>query len=298
MQQKTLFCRMVFCKRLLSLEHRRHFGENRLMEKKFLIIDDYDDLRTALAESFSKNGNIIKTTNNRDDGIRLMKTAGFDVIITDLDGNDLIIEDDESTEDGAEYLPEEIEVEQRSQVKAFKISIPNYKNGKFSDAEIKDCVETILKYKTKYIDRNKNINERREKIEFEIPSVLSLMDCILDYLTKRVEKLGVVNNEKSNLFVALDEAFVNAVKHGNKFDVAKNIRIVADITPKEARFTVEDEGEGFDVSSIPDPTDIENLFKTSGRGVMFMYNIMDEVAYNAKGNRITLVKKCENPTGA
>ena len=264
------------------------------MEKKFLIIDDYDDLRTALAASFSKNGNIIESTDNRDDGVNLMKGDKFDVIITDLDGDELIIEDEAT----AEYFPEEfeeeeIEVEHRSHIKAFKICIPNYKNGKFSDEEIKDCVETILKYKTKYIDRNKDIKERQEKIEFEIPSVLGLMHCILDYLTKRVEKLGVVSPEKSNLFVALDEAFVNAVKHGNKFDAAKNVRIVADITPKEARFTIEDEGEGFDVSAIPDPTDIKNLFKTSGRGVMFMYNIMDEVAYNTKGNRITMVKKSE-----
>jgi serine/threonine-protein kinase RsbW len=108
----------------------------------------------------------------------------------------------------------------------------------------------------------------------------------------------LVNPERSNLFVALDEAFVNAVKHGNKFDAGKTIRIVADVTPKEARFSIEDEGEGFDISTIPDPTDIENLFKTSGRGVMFMYNIMDEVVYNEKGNRITMVKKSEKQTEA
>ncbi len=266
------------------------------MEKKFLIIDDYDDLRTALVKSFSKNGNIVETTDNRDDGIRLMKADKFDVIITDLDGDQLVVENDENSEDAPSCFPEELEVEeveQRSHIKAFKICITNYKSGKFSDKEIKNCVETILKYKSKHIDRDRDIQNRHEKIEFEIPSVLNLMHSILEYLVKRVEKLGIVNPERSNLFVALDEAFVNAVKHGNKFDAAKNIRIVADITPQEARFTIEDEGEGFDVSAIPDPTDIENLFKTSGRGVMFMYNIMDEVAYNAKGNRITLVKKSE-----
>lgn len=269
------------------------------MKKKFLIIDDYDDLRTALDASFSKNGNIVTITDNRDEGIRLMKADKYDVIITDLDGDELVIKDEEIAEDAPECFPEEfekVEVENRSHIKAFKICIPNFNNGKFSDEEVKTCVETILKYKSKHIDRNKDIVNRHEKIEFEIPSVLDLMHSVLEYLTKRVEKLGIVNLERSNLFVALDEAFVNAVKHGNKFDAAKNIHIIADITPKEARFTIEDEGEGFDVSSIPDPTDIENLFKTSGRGVMFMYNIMDEVVYNEKGNRITMVKKSENQT--
>ena len=120
------------------------------------------------------------------------------------------------------------------------------------------------------------------------------MHGILDYLIKRVEKVGLVNPESSNLFIALDEAFVNAVKHGNKFDVAKLVRISADVSPKEARFTVEDEGEGFDISAIPDPLDPENLFKTSGRGVLIIHNVMDEVKYNERGNRVEMVKKSEN----
>src|SRR4029078_7428428 len=101
----------------------------------------------------------------------------------------------------------------------------------------------------------------------------------------------VIKVEQSNLFVALDEAFVNAVKHGNKFHSRKLIRIAAEVTKQEARFAIEDEGEGFDVNSIPDPLDPENLFKTSGRGVLFIYNIMDEVKYNERGNRLTMVKK-------
>jgi serine/threonine-protein kinase RsbW len=266
--------------------------QTKKMEKKFLIVDDYDDLRTALAEEFGKNGNIIETTNNRDDGLRLMENDGFDVIITDLDGDELIVETEVVDEEISTCFPEEIEPEEkRSHIKAFKICIPNFKNGKFTDKEVTECVETILRYKSRYIDRHNAVQERHEKIEFEIPSVIDLMHSVLEYLLKRVEKLGIVNPEQSNLFVALDEAFVNAVKHGNKFDATKNIRIVADVTPKEARFTIEDEGEGFDVTAIPDPTDTENLFKSSGRGVMFMYNIMDEVVYNEKGNRITMVKK-------
>src|SRR5206468_12943408 len=96
-----------------------------------------------------------------------------------------------------------------------------------------------------------------------------------------------------NLLDALDEAFVNAVEHGNKFDAAKLIRISADVSSKEAKFTIEDEGEGFDVNAIPNPLDPENLFKTSGRGVLFIYNIMDEVKYNERGNRLTMVKKSD-----
>ena len=117
------------------------------------------------------------------------------------------------------------------------------------------------------------------------------MHSILDYLMKRVEKVGIIEAENSNLFVALDEAFVNAIKHGNKFDANKIVRISAEVSPTEARFTIEDEGEGFNVAEIPDPTNPENLFKTSGRGVLIIHNIMDEVRYNERGNRLTMVKK-------
>jgi serine/threonine-protein kinase RsbW len=124
--------------------------------------------------------------------------------------------------------------------------------------------------------------------------VISLMHGILDYLMKRIEKIGIVSSNDSNLFIALDEAFVNAVKHGNKFDATKLVRITAEVSTKEARFTIEDEGEGFNVAEIPDPTDTENLFKTSGRGVLIIHNVMDEVRYNERGNRLEMIKRSNN----
>ena len=91
--------------------------------------------------------------------------------------------------------------------------------------------------------------------------------------------MGLIQPERSNLFIALDEAFVNAVKHGNKSDPKKLLRITAELSPKEACFTVEDEGEGFDVGEIPDPTNPENLLKVCGRGILFMRSFMDEVGW-------------------
>jgi serine/threonine-protein kinase RsbW len=120
-----------------------------------------------------------------------------------------------------------------------------------------------------------------------------LMNGVLQYLLERVTKLGLIQPERSNLFIALDEAFVNAVKHGNQNDPTKLVRITAELSPKEACFTVEDEGKGFSVQDIPDPRDPANLFKSSGRGVLLIYNIMDEVEYNAQGNRVKMVKRPE-----
>jgi serine/threonine-protein kinase RsbW len=143
------------------------------------------------------------------------------------------------------------------------------------------------------VDDPSLLSHTHEKIEFELPSDLALMNGVLQYLLERVAKLGLIAPEKSNLFIALDEAFVNAVKHGNKNDPTKLVRVGAELSPREACFTIEDEGEGFDVQTIPDPCDPANLFKSSGRGVLLIYNIMDEVEYNAQGNRVKMVKRPE-----
>ncbi len=264
------------------------------MQKKILIVDDHDDLSTALTSEFSRLGHLVETRESRAEAVELIEGKKFDLIISDLDGEHLITEPNKEDDD-LTCLPRAVVVEDsRSNIKAFKICVAKYKDGEFTEEELKNFVETTLDYKAKFVDQKKIVQNWREKIEFEIPSLISLMHSILDYLMKRVEKSGVVNAENSNLFVALDEAFVNAVKHGNKFDSTKLVRISAEVSTKEARFTIEDEGEGFNVAEIPDPTDTENLFKASGRGVLIIHNVMDEVRYNERGNRLEMIKKSEN----
>lgn len=262
------------------------------MQKKILIIDDHDDLETLLAKEFSAKGHLIKSIEDRDEAVELLESEEFDVIVTDLDGEHLVAAKNGNSED-LSCLPE-AETASRSNIKAFKLCISNYKKENFTEDELKYFVETVLDLKSCCVDKKEVIQDWHEMIEFEVPSYVSLMHDILGYLMKRVEKSGVVNPETSNLFVALDEAFVNAVKHGNKFNSEKLVRISVEVSKEEARFTIEDEGEGFNVNEIPDPRDPENLFKTSGRGVLFIYNIMDEVRYNERGNRLTMIKKSEN----
>ncbi|MEO6588270.1 MAG: ATP-binding protein [Pyrinomonadaceae bacterium] len=262
------------------------------MQKKILILDDHDDLKTLLTNEFSKRDYLVRSTEDRSEAVKLIQTENFDLIITDLDGEHLLPSKN-GNDDEVSCLPDQIS-SIRSNIKAFKICISNFKTEQNSEEELKYFVETILNLKARCVDKKESIKELHEKIEFEVPSYVSLMHDILDYLMKRVEKSGVVNPETSNLFVALDEAFVNAVKHGNKFNAEKLVRIIAEVSKDEARFTIEDEGEGFNVNEIPDPRNPENLFKTSGRGVLFIYNIMDEVRYNERGNRLTMIKKSEN----
>jgi serine/threonine-protein kinase RsbW len=263
------------------------------MKRQILIIDDHDDLCSALKKEFTNLGHLVKTVETRAEAIAIDELDNFDIVITDLDNSPIASEIAHHKTDSTclPDFPKKESIEET--IKAFKLCATNFRRENFVEEELKTLVEITLNFKEQFVDETELVQNIHENIEFEIPSAISLMHCILDYLMRRVEKLGLVNPENSNLFIALDEAFVNAVKHGNKFDVAKLVRITADVSAKEARFTVEDEGEGFDVSAIPDPLDPQNLFKTSGRGVLIIHNVMDEVKYNERGNRVEMVKKSE-----
>jgi len=270
------------------------------MQREILIIDDHDDLASELSKVFARTGHNVKVLESRAEAVEMGDLGDFDLVVTDLDVHpgepEERIEDDQCLPDPIDAgVKEEVKAFVKKEVKAFKICASSFRRADqdFDEEELKNIVTTVLDYKSQFVDRRAYVQSLRETIQFELPSSLSLMHTVLGYLMRRVEKLGVVEAEQSNLFVALDEAFVNAVTHGNKFDVSKLIRIAAEVSGKEAKFTIEDEGEGFDINAIPDPLDPENLFKTSGRGVLFIYNIMDEVKYNERGNRLTMVKKSE-----
>ena len=106
---------------------------------------------------------------------------------------------------------------------------------------------------------------------------------------------GVANATLFAIRLAMEEALINAIKHGNRLDPHRRIRLSADIDERRVRITVADEGAGFDPAAVPDPTADENLEKPCGRGIMLMRAYMDEVEYNARGNEVRMVKRRPGP---
>jgi serine/threonine-protein kinase RsbW len=242
-----------------------------LMDKRRILIVDNNDELGVLEAALGRLGHEIIVAVARDTAVHRADLDSFDLIISDLSEED---------------------------VRAFKMGAANYLRLPYNRDELREIVEQTLSHKLQYVDDPSLLSHVHEKIEFELPSDLGLMNGILEYLQERVAKLGLIKPDRSNLFIALDEAFVNAVKHGNKNDPSKLLKITAELSSKEAAFTVEDEGEGFDIREIPDPCDPANLFRTSGRGVLLIYNIMDEVEYNAQGNRVKMIKRPDAPVEA
>jgi serine/threonine-protein kinase RsbW len=269
------------------------------MEKRrILIVDNNDELRVLLEQALGRLGHEVVVTGEREKALRRDDLDSFDLIISDL--SEAEVNGEPISELHRKHLVTPLSAQNNGVgvIKAFKMGAANYLRVPYNRDELREIVEQTLANKLRYVDDTSAFSHVHEKIEFELPSDLALMNGVLEYLQERVAKLGLIRPERSNLFVALDEAFVNAVKHGNKNDLTKLVKITAELSPKEAAFTVEDEGEGFNIQEIPNPCDPENLFRTSGRGVLLIYNIMDEVEYNAQGNRVKMIKRPDVPVDA
>ena len=90
--------------------------------------------------------------------------------------------------------------------------------------------------------------------------------------------------------LALEEAFINAVRHGNKMDPSKQIKIDYSISNDKIEISVTDEGSGFKPNSVPDPRCGENIYKTDGRGLFLISSYMDVVDFNKTGNCVHMVR--------
>ncbi len=121
--------------------------------------------------------------------------------------------------------------------------------------------------------------------------MIELVQSVLDDLTELVD----FDEETVHwMGMALREALNNAIKHGNKLDPGKHVRVTFDLLPETLEIKVLDEGDGFDVASLPDPTEPANLLKPSGRGIFYMRKFMDRLEFKTeknKGTEVHLVKK-------
>ena len=90
--------------------------------------------------------------------------------------------------------------------------------------------------------------------------------------------------------LAVEEALVNAIKHGNRMDRDKKIHISYRITPDRLEVNIADEGPGFDPDDVPDCMAAENLERPCGRGLLLIRHYMNEVIFHPPGNRVTMIK--------
>jgi serine/threonine-protein kinase RsbW len=130
-------------------------------------------------------------------------------------------------------------------------------------------------------------------LEMELPSMLPEKDIALNKLLADLHERKFIRSDEEDmkLRLVLDEALVNAIKHGNKFSERKKVLAGLYETPTHWSLRIEDEGEGFKPSDVPDPDDPESLLLEHGRGIVLMKSIMDDVRYYRNGSCLVLLRK-------
>ena len=113
----------------------------------------------------------------------------------------------------------------------------------------------------------------------------------LEVIVAALGVAGYTPDEAFGVRLALEEALVNAVKHGNRGDPAKRVRLRFRVMAGRFVAEVEDEGGGFDPQQVPDPFAPENRERDGGRGLLLIRHYMSWVRYNAAGNRVILCKR-------
>ncbi|MEX1136125.1 MAG: ATP-binding protein [Balneolales bacterium] len=128
-----------------------------------------------------------------------------------------------------------------------------------------------------------------------IPSDLENLEDVQNFSEKIKEWANLEENNATAVSLALSEAVTNAIIHGNKENVKKKVNIQAKLSNNVLHILIEDEGEGFTPSRLPNPLAEENVLKISGRGVYLMNQFCDKVKYSDKGNLLTLTFNLDMP---
>ena len=126
----------------------------------------------------------------------------------------------------------------------------------------------------------------------------SKSSAIVEVYNEILSKLKEHNFDKDDIFavhLTLEEAFLNAVKHGNKMDPTKKVKIDYSVNPEKVEITITDEGTGFEPESVDDPRFGSGLYEPGGRGLLLMNSYMDIVKYNEDGNSVYMVRYKEKP---
>jgi serine/threonine-protein kinase RsbW len=127
-------------------------------------------------------------------------------------------------------------------------------------------------------------------ISVTIPSAQAAGKQIVERVVRQLEEAQWASHDVFGVHLAVEEAIVNAIKHGNRHDASKQVRVACRVSTETFWIEIIDEGAGFDPDQLPDPTADENLECPCGRGVLLMRNFMTRVEFSEQGKRVVMEK--------
>lgn len=138
-------------------------------------------------------------------------------------------------------------------------------------------------------------------VRLTLPSEIRLVDLAHEASERLAAVAGLTEDQALNVGIAVREAVINAMKHGNRLDPSLKVDVVFSVKPNRLLATVRDEGEGFDPSATPDPTNPENLLRATGRGLLMIRAFVDDVRFKyreGRGMEIRMEKRVNSAPSA
>jgi serine/threonine-protein kinase RsbW len=137
-----------------------------------------------------------------------------------------------------------------------------------------------------------------QRVSYTLDSTVETVDSAEEKATRIAAELGFPEDEVMQISMAVREGAVNAVLHGNAYAAEKKVTLAFERTAEDLVIIIRDQGNGMDLSKIPNPLAPENLLKTSGRGIFLMRSFMDvvEIRPSQTGTELKLIKHVHGPT--
>lgn len=289
-----------------------------------LIVDADETARSVLQRKLSRSGYNVVSFEKAEDVLYILKSGELkiDLIISDvklrkMDGIELL-QRVKAMDVPLPVLLITGKGNVEDAITALRLGVDDFIRKPFDANDVVSSVYSIIRRR-----QEEKIAEsfgrfiKYEKTVYTIPNDISLISTISYQLTRNLVSMGFCNKTTSeNISFALKEAIANAVCHGNlevsssirehsgirgfneevekrkdePFYKDRKVKIIYEQTNQYVEYTIEDDGPGFDHSSLPDPKDPQNFLKISGRGLLIIGVHFDEVSWNDKGNCIHLKK--------
>jgi serine/threonine-protein kinase RsbW len=138
----------------------------------------------------------------------------------------------------------------------------------------------------------------KHHVEVELESTLDSVDRAEEMALEFARGAGFDEDDQMKIGMAVRESMVNAIYHGNQYDPAKRAGLRLELDGGKLVITVTDQGQGFDISNVPNPLAEENLLKQSGRGIFLIQSFMDEVQVRRRSPHGTELRMIKYPAPA
>jgi DNA-binding response OmpR family regulator len=266
-----------------------------MKEISVLVVDDDGDVLNTLVEILTELRLSPISAGNGLEALDILKTRKIDLLITDLmmprmNGFELI----QQTRQLNMNIPIAVisgHGEVRNVVKALTQGAYNFITKPFTIREIGNVVKRGLRLREFSLGTHRILEGLRNSTEMSIPGYPHLLPSVALYIVRECQWRGIEDETVlSNISICVDELLNNALMHGNDLDETRKIFITMVFDHEKLEISIADQGDGFDYKTVVAQFSENAETLPERRGLFIVHYLMDEMCFNEKGNKVTMVK--------